>query len=57
VVDVSLNIDALKFNWVIDIVIYTWRSPFSDFRYQFRAFGSRFEHLKEQKMLQGCHYP
>jgi hypothetical protein len=23
VVDVSLNIDALKFNWVIDIVIYT----------------------------------
>jgi hypothetical protein len=54
---VSLNFDTLKFNWVIDIVIYTWKSQFYDFRYQFRAFGSRFEHFKVQKMLQEFIYP
>jgi hypothetical protein len=40
----------------IYIHIYTWKSQFYDFRYQFRAFGSIFEHFKVQKMLQGVIY-
>jgi hypothetical protein len=28
VIDVSLNFDALKLNWVIDIVVYTWKSQY-----------------------------
>jgi hypothetical protein len=41
--DFSLNFD-------LKITIY-------DYRYQFRAFGSRFEHFKVQKKLQGGHLP
>jgi hypothetical protein len=51
VVDVSLNFDALKFNWVIDNILpyIPENQQFYDFRYQFRAFGSRFEHFKVKK--------
>jgi hypothetical protein len=35
--------------------ISTWKSQFYEFRYQFRAFGSRFEHIKVQKTIHwGC---
>jgi hypothetical protein len=33
------------------------KSQFYDFRYKFRAFGSRFEHFKVQKLLQGGPLP
>jgi hypothetical protein len=51
-----LNLGFLhrKHKFSLNLVwISTWKSQFYYFRYQFRAFGSRFEHFKVQKSLQG----
>jgi hypothetical protein len=55
-----LNLGFLhrKHKFSLNLVwISTWKSQFYDFRYQFRAFGIRFEHFKMQKSLQGGPLP